>query len=102
MNLRHTSVFHANRPQAQAVAELFYFDLITAAVIFVTVATLILSVSARFRQRPGPRSLDCQLVGQPGHAWTVGSGIASDSTKTARSRLCLSRKCCSWGADGKM
>ena len=56
MNLRHTEVFHANNPQAQAAAELFYFDLITAAVIFLTVATLVLFVSARFRQRPGPRS----------------------------------------------
>lgn len=52
-SIRQTSVFDPNSPQAQAIARLFWFDLIIAAVIFLTVAALVLFVSARFRQRAG-------------------------------------------------
>jgi cytochrome c oxidase subunit 2 len=53
MNIQDTSVFAANSPQAQAIAQLFYFDLIIAAVIFATVAGLVITAVARFRHRDG-------------------------------------------------
>lgn len=48
-----TSVFHPDTPQASAIARLFYFDLIIAAVIFLTVATLVIYITVRFRHRRG-------------------------------------------------
>ncbi|MCL5098191.1 MAG: cytochrome c oxidase subunit II [Candidatus Omnitrophica bacterium] len=48
-----TSTFSPGSPQALAIEHLFYFDLAIAALIFLTVAVLVIYVSARFRQRPG-------------------------------------------------
>lgn len=53
MPLQPTSVFRGDSPQAQAIAKLFYFDLVMAAVIFATVAALVFYVAVRFRERPG-------------------------------------------------
>jgi cytochrome c oxidase subunit 2 len=48
-----TSVFNAHSAQARAIADLFIFDLVIAALIFLTVASLIVYVVIRFRRRPG-------------------------------------------------
>lgn len=48
-----TSVFHPDSPQARAIAQLFYVDLAIAALIFLTVAGLVVYVAWRFRERPG-------------------------------------------------
>jgi cytochrome c oxidase subunit 2 len=53
MNIHDTSVFAANSPQAQAIARLFYFDLLIAVVIFATVAGLVITAVVRFRYRAG-------------------------------------------------
>ncbi len=53
MNMQDTSVFDANSPQARAIARLFYFDLAISAVIFLTVASLVVYAVIRFRERPG-------------------------------------------------
>lgn len=53
MKLQDTSVFSAHSPQAEAIAKLFEFDLIIAAIIFLTVTLLVFFASVRFRQRPG-------------------------------------------------
>lgn len=53
MSVTATSVFSAHSPQARAISHLFEFDLIIAAVIFVTVAALVLYATARFRHRHG-------------------------------------------------
>ena len=53
MQIQDTSVFSAHSPQAEAIARLFGFDLGIAAVIFLIVASLVIFVSIRFRQRPG-------------------------------------------------
>ena len=49
----HTSVFNANSPQAQAIANLFYIDLAICVVIFLIVAALVIVAVIRFRQKPG-------------------------------------------------
>jgi cytochrome c oxidase subunit II len=53
MPMQHTSVFHPDSPQARAIVHLFYFDLVIAACIFVTVATLVAVAVKRFRWKPG-------------------------------------------------
>lgn len=53
MNTHDTSVFAGDSPQAQAIVRLFTFDLIIAAVIFATVASLVIYAAVRFRHRPG-------------------------------------------------
>lgn len=53
MKLQDTSIFDANSPQARAILHLFYFDLAISAVIFLTVASLVIYAVIRFRQRPG-------------------------------------------------
>lgn len=55
MKLQDTSVFDANSPQARAIARLFYFDLVIATAIFLTVAALVFYIVIRFRQRPGEK-----------------------------------------------
>jgi cytochrome c oxidase subunit II len=55
MRPRVTSVFDPGSPQAQAIADLFHFDLAIAAVIFLAVAGLVTYAALRFRWRPGAR-----------------------------------------------
>jgi cytochrome c oxidase subunit 2 len=68
----HTSVFNAQTPQAQSIANLFYIDLAIAAVIFLTVTALVIAAVIRFRARPG----DGEPYQDPGNPkletlWTV-------------------------------
>ena len=55
MDMQHTSVFNAHSPQAQAIQQLFYVDLLIAAVIFATVVALVVTAAIRFRHRPGSK-----------------------------------------------
>jgi cytochrome c oxidase subunit 2 len=48
-----TSVFNPATPEARSIAELFYFDLVIAAIVFLTVTTLVVYIAIRFRHRPG-------------------------------------------------
>jgi cytochrome c oxidase subunit 2 len=49
-----TSVFEPNSPQARAIEHLFYFDLLIAVVIFLTVAGLVSYAVLKFRRRVHP------------------------------------------------
>ena len=68
----HTSVFNAQSPQAQAIANLFYIDLAICVVIFLIVAALVIVAVIRFRQQPG-QSEPYQDPGNPKleTLWTV-------------------------------
>ena len=76
MIVQDTSVFAPNSPQAQAIARLFYFDLAISAVIFATVAGLVIAAVVRFRYRPGA-PLPRQDEGNPKLeiAWTIIPGL---------------------------
>jgi cytochrome c oxidase subunit 2 len=75
-NLFMPQVFHPTTPQAEAIVKLFYFDLIIAAVIFLTVTTLVITAIFRYRRRPG----DPEPYQNPGNVkletmWTVIPGL---------------------------
>src|SRR5512142_369405 len=53
MRAKETSVLAPDSPQAKAIADLFYFDLVISVVIFATVAVLVLLALRRFRWRQG-------------------------------------------------
>jgi cytochrome c oxidase subunit 2 len=48
-----TSVFNPHSPQARAIAHLFYYDLGIAAVIALTVISLVVYAVVRYRRKPG-------------------------------------------------
>lgn len=65
MTLQDTSVFDANSPQARAIERLFTYDLAISAVIFLTVASLVIYAIVRFRHRPGEPAQPPQDEGNP-------------------------------------
>lgn len=65
MTLQDTSVFDAHSPQARAIERLFYFDLAISGVIFLTVASLVIYILFRFRQKPGGAREPFQDHGNP-------------------------------------
>lgn len=53
MRAKDTSVLAPDSPQAKAIADLFYFDLMISVVIFATVAVMVVLALRRFRWRQG-------------------------------------------------
>ncbi len=79
-----TSVFHPDTPQARAIARLFYFDLVIAAVIFLTVTSLVVYIAIRFRHRRGdPVPLQDDGNYKLEIAWTVIPALILLSLLTA-------------------